>query len=164
MFYVTLGREVKFPSSFTWFLDLPSAFPLWSNSLSGSWWVSRGRGDKWGWRKGGGLRIWKCPHSPPSWMIFETFLHLLCTLTSLHKSFVPHTSVVSQFSDESYSCPCSAWYQTITPLTWRQNGINAAFFFFLIKTKQVKPFCLFVCLLACYQNTSVLMLILHQSV
>lgn len=53
-------------------------------------------------------RIWKCTCSPPSWMIFEAFLHLVCTLTSLHNSFVPHTSVASQFSDESYSCPCSA--------------------------------------------------------
>lgn len=51
-------------------------------------------------------RIYKC--CPPSWMIFETFLCLLCTLTLLHNSFVPHTSVAFQFSDESQSCLCSA--------------------------------------------------------
>lgn len=87
-------------------------------------------------------KIYKCFH--PSWLIFETFLCLLCTLTLWHNSFVPHTSVAFQFSDESQSCLCSAWYQTITALTWRQNGINTAFFW----SKLSKPyqFLFFVCL------------------
>lgn len=54
-------------------------------------------------------RVWKCTCSPPSWMTLEMYLCWLCTLTLLHNSFVPHTSVASPFSDESHFCPFSAW-------------------------------------------------------
>jgi len=53
-------------------------------------------------------RIWKCACFPPPWMIFEIFLHLVCTLILLHNSFTPHTSIASWFSAESYSYSCSA--------------------------------------------------------
>lgn len=49
-------------------------------------------------------RACKCTCSPPSWVIFEPFLCLHCTVTLLLNSFILPTSVTPQLSGETHSC------------------------------------------------------------